>query len=140
MGFWRPTQEVTPVITPVGCKTKIFRLSNGSIIGLSSPKPGLSEAFRDWIENGSDHNNIPKFDDFNITAIEVTQKGEIYYYDNSVYPSGPLNAEYFAVGSGDHYAFGALYLGASAVEAVKAAGEFDSFTNQEVEHLELKSE
>lgn len=126
--------------TPVGNKTKIFNLEDGSILGLSSPRPGLSEAFRDWLENGSDMNAIPKFDQFQISALRITSDGDIFYYDDSVYPSGPLRADYFAIGSGDHYAFGALYAGATAIEAVEAAGQFDSFTNQDVESIKLNEE
>jgi 20S proteasome alpha/beta subunit len=50
----------------------------------------------------------------------------------------PVDAEYFAIGSGCHYAYGALATGVSVIEAIKIASKFDFNTNNHISTIELK--
>lgn len=47
----------------------------------------------------------------------------------------PLDNQFYAIGSGSHYALGAMHMGASAVQAVAAAARFDVDTNAVIEHI-----
>lgn len=125
--------------TPIGEKQKIYRLDDGSLLGVSTTKPGLSETFRNWINDGSDYDKVPinPGPDLNLTAILVNTKGEVYYYHDDVWPSGPIYAKYYAIGSGDQYAYGALSCGASAEAAVAVASQHDPWTGDKIQKIPL---
>jgi hypothetical protein len=59
----------------------------------------------------------------------VRKNGEALYMTGPDFVSGPLTAEFFAIGSGEQYAQGALEMGATAVEAVRVACKCDNFTD-----------
>lgn len=124
-------------VTPIGSKRKIFTLENGGLVGVSTPNPGFSEAIVKWMNNGRDLNDTP-VDDPSFSALYIDANGEVFYFDDGYTPSGPLTAEYFAIGSGRAYAYGALSMGASSVEAVRAASDHDVFTSGEILTLTLK--
>lgn len=121
--------------TPIGHKMKIFRLKDGSLVGFSTTKPGLSEAMVAWFNAESPEGPPPV--EMNFSALLVKPNGEVFYYNDSISPSGPLVGPYFAVGSGDHYALGALACGAAATEAVEVACQFDPWCALPVAALAL---
>jgi 20S proteasome alpha/beta subunit len=117
--------------TPIGFKQKIWQLDDGTMFGISTVHPGLSEQVAAWIASGQDRDYLPPVDP-NFTAILVDPDGQVFMALDSYFFTGPLEAEYFAIGSGDHYAMGALAMGAGAVEAVEIAKVHDAWTDGKI--------
>jgi hypothetical protein len=121
---------------PIGSKMKIHRLDDGSLLGVTSNQVGLPEAFRMWIENGADREDIvpnePSFE-----ALHVLKDGSVYLYEDGYTPSGPLVGQHFAIGSGKKYAYGALLAGVSVVKSVEVAIEADLFCGGPISKLSL---
>ncbi|MDE4297112.1 hypothetical protein PXK56_18145 [Phaeobacter gallaeciensis] len=127
--------------TPIGSKQKIHMLADGSIAGVSTTKPGISEAFIAWLNDGGDLGDTERLgSDLDLQALVVKQDGSVFYYHDSVVPSGPLYGQYFAIGSGDQYALGALSCGATADGAVAAASQHDPWTGGEIMKISLRPE
>ncbi|QIG75590.1 putative HslV family peptidase protein [Rhizobium phage RHph_Y2_17_1] len=121
---------------PIGNKRKIHRLPDGGLVGITSNRIGMPEAFRDWLAAGSDRGAAmpaePSFD-----AIHVTPEGQVFLYNDGYTPSGPLAGQTFTIGSGKKYALGAIQMGATAVEAVEAAMACDFWCGGPVYALNL---
>jgi len=116
---------------PIGYKTKIRAMVVDDVaylVGVSSPAPGYGEAVLNWFEAGMDIHDTPPMPEQGFTLLAVDAGGQGYYAANSFYLSGPLTNEWWAIGSGDEFAIGALRSGATAVEAVAVAKEFDQWT------------
>lgn len=124
--------------TPIGNKQKIHRLPDGSIVGVSTVEPGMSEAFVAWLAAGGNPEEIEHLSDkLKLQAILVKSNGSVFYYCDNIMPSGPLFGPFFAIGSGDQYALGALSCGATADAAVMVAAQHDSYTGGEIMKLLL---
>lgn len=114
---------------------KIGRAANGGVAGASGSFMECHR-FLSWVEGGfsaSFHAGDPEA----FSAILVQPDGTI----NIVSPDGnlcPVNAPFKAIGCGYQVALGAMYMGASAVEAVRAAIELDPFCGGAVATLELE--
>lgn len=117
---------------PVGQKQKIKRLADGTLIGCSSNTPGQPEAVLAWYEAGADVEKAPKFPENHFRFLAVKPDGSAYLGEDSFYLAGPLSAEFYAVGSGEQYAMGALHMGATATQAVRAAIDLDVWTGGEI--------
>jgi hypothetical protein len=121
-------------------KSKIKRLDNGSLIGVSSSIVGASVRLIPWIEAGMDHDNWPVIKnseremDFEILYVEPS--GQVLYFQDSYMPT-IVEVEFMAVGSGSGYALGAMEAGASAAGAVAIACKFDVFSGGGVDILKL---
>jgi ATP-dependent protease HslVU (ClpYQ) peptidase subunit len=124
---------------PIGTKKKIHRLTDGSLLGITSNQIGLPEAVRDWIDQGARRDALLP-DQPSFTAIHVLTNGEIYFYDDSYVPSGPITTSEITIGSGMKYALGALKMGATAYEAVEVAKQCDFYCGGKVAILTLKGD
>jgi hypothetical protein len=111
---------------PIGAKLKLRRLDNGTLVGCACTTPGGSEAVLDWYAAG--HPDDHKLPDA-YTMIAVEKNGDIYYSADSDFITGPLDAPFICIGSGEAYAQGACLMGADAIEAVRAACIADTFTD-----------
>lgn len=109
-----------------GRKAKIHRLYDGSIVGLSTATIGLSERYVAWLRDGADPAKMT--DKIDIRVIMVKPDGKLYVADDSPYFAGPIETEFYAIGSGTCYAMGAMSMGATAEEAVRVACEHDPHT------------
>lgn len=111
----------------LGQKTKIRRMPDGTLIGCSSSDVGLGEAVLDWYERGGAVADIPKArsNDRKFTLLVVRPSGEAFYAYDDFHLSGPIRAEFFAIGSGEGVAHGAMHAGADAVHAVEIACRVD---------------
>jgi len=90
----------------------------------------------DWIEEGADPQALPKFSD-SFRGMLIDKKYKMrYVYSEGI--SRPVNAPFFAVGSGQDVAKGALTAGATAEEAVQAAIHMDLCSGGQVETLCFK--
>lgn len=111
---------------PIGAKVKIRRLPDGTLLGASSTIPGAGEAVLDWYANGAKKDaDLPE----HFTLLVAKPNGDVFYNNGGKIFSGPLIGDFFSIGSGEQYAHGALLMGASAVEAVKAACLADAWTD-----------
>ena len=92
-----------------------------------------------WVEAGKDPQEWPEFqqkeEDY-CFLLEIAPGGIIYKYEREPYPIHIEEIQY-AQGSGRDYAMGAMFMGANAVEAVKAACEFDVSCGMGIDILAL---
>jgi len=122
--------------SPIGEKMKIRRLADGCLVGVTTSKPGQGEALMDWFAAGCDQDARPDFaQELNFTMLAVRPDGQAMLFNDDYYPSGPLVAPYFAIGSGSDFAHGALACGASAIQAVQIAIELDTVSGKQVSAL-----
>lgn len=111
---------------PIGHKAKIARLDDGTLIGVSSTIPGGGETVIEWWKSGlTESKELPKY----FSMLVVKPNGDAFYACDSSHVSGPLSAPYFAIGSGEQYAQGALAMGACAVDACRVACRLDAWTD-----------
>lgn len=108
-----------------GWKSKLHRLPDNSRIGIVSAILGEPERFLALLN--ADNNPLEwKGDKPDLRALMIAPNGSLFLFEDSIWPSGPINAgEFYAIGSGSDYAMGAMAMGASAVEAVRVAIQFD---------------
>lgn len=123
--------------TPIGMKRKIFALEDGSMVGISTCIPGLGEALYRWFESGRHNDHMPAIGDPKFTALHITKQGHVFFYNDSYLPSGPMHAPFYAIGSGDGYALGALHAGATAHQAVKIGTICDIWSGMPIFELKL---
>lgn len=125
--------------SPMGQKQKIFfaQHSDGSVstFGISTPNPGFSEEIQKWFNNEKHPDFEPQLNGRGFSALEIMQDGAVYFYNDNFTPSGPLRGDWFAIGSGQDFAIGALEMGATAQEAVVVAAKNDAWTGGEVQHI-----
>lgn len=109
----------------LGSKTKIRRLEDGTLIGCSSNQVGLGEAVIDWYVRGAKPDDAPKSAEINLSLLVVKPSGEAFFANDGFHLSGPIRADFFAIGTGHAAAQGAMHMGASAQEAVEIACRVD---------------
>lgn len=120
---------------PLGRKRKIRMLGDGTLIGCSTTLVGFSEAILDWHEGGAKKGEEPSAKELNFSLLKVLPDGRVFYGSDSLHLAGPLEADYFAIGSGMMAAYGALAMGASAERAVEIACENDVWSGLPVVQL-----
>lgn len=113
------------------------RCHTGDLIAVSGPKIrkfgamvvgiagdyAAAVRFFDWIERGM-RGRVPATRDLEILVGEAG-KLEDWHALNGKLIRAPITAPFAAIGSGQDIAKGAMYAGAGAVKAVRAAIEFD---------------
>lgn len=103
---------------PIGSKVKVRRTNSGWLIGASSTVVGGTDEVMRWFEQGQPNNfNFPE----HFTFLGVDPNGKGFIAVGAGFLSGPLEGDFFAIGSGEQYAQGALLMGATAIEACRAA-------------------
>lgn len=121
-------------------KSKVHRLKDGSLIGVSSSIVGAAKRLVPWIEDGCDFDNMPVIKDaereMSFEAIQVMPDGRLRYWNDSYMPTD-IEARFFAIGSGASYALGAMAAGTTAAGAVAIACEFDNFSGGNIETWRL---
>lgn len=92
------------------------------------------EMFKKWYEQGAKHDDHPNLMDSNdFYAIELSVSGKLIEYDNHFYPhSRGSETPFNAYGSGAAVAIGAMEIGATAAQAIKAACKHDQNTGGRV--------
>lgn len=109
----------------LGSKTKIRRLSDGALIGCSSTQPGFGEAIMDWYAGGALPASAPVRGEAKFSLLIVKPDGRALYANDGFHLSGPLDAPFFAIGSGEGPAHGAMHAGCTAKQAVEIACKVD---------------
>lgn len=128
---------------PIGYKTKIRAMlveDVAYLVGVSSPAPGYGEAVLNWFEAGMDIHDTPPMPEQGFTLLAVDAAGQGYYAANSFYLSGPLENDWWAIGSGDEFAIGALTSGSDAADAVRVASLYDQWTGGPIHTLTFVTE
>jgi hypothetical protein len=96
-----------------------------------------SPAFALWLSDGSGHPNLePAGKDEVCTGILFKPDGSCVRFEGN-YPPFTLRAPFYAFGSGDALAMGAMAAGATAHEAVEIACKFDVLSNGPVQSMPL---
>jgi len=116
--------------------TKIKKIGD-SLYGVSGSFDRAAALFN-WVEEGKDPEQWPEFqrDDDACHLMEIAPGGIIYKYEREPYPIH-FEENKYAQGAGRDYAMGAMYMGANAVDAVKAACEFDATCGMGIDILAL---
>lgn len=124
--------------TPVGSKTKIQRLQDGTLFGCSSNNVGADAMLRRWIEAGcpAPESGDLKPDSFEL--ILVRPSGEVFMANGNLDLTGPLEADFYAIGSGSQYALGAMAMGAGPERAVEIACDMDIWSGGGADALSLE--
>jgi ATP-dependent protease HslVU (ClpYQ) peptidase subunit len=114
--------------------TKVRRLSDGRLAGfLGSAAPG--SAYVRWLDAGG-NGDPPDLAD-QATVVVISPSGEIALHEEGAWH--PVEgAEFAAWGSGAAAALGALYCGATAVQAVEAAIRVDPGSGGAVQCVSLQ--
>lgn len=121
---------------PAGDKRKIHRLNDGSIIGITSNVVGAPEELVRWINEGEDKEAWAPANP-SWSAIRVKPDGSVWLYDDAYFATGPLEGEFFTIGSGRKYALGALHAGADIFQAGFVAIACDPFCGGKLRYLSL---
>lgn len=99
-----------------------------------------SPAFEAFITKDEGHPNLePAARDEQCVGLIFTPEGDCIRFEGN-YPAYKVFGPYFAFGSGEQVALGAMHAGASAEQAVEAAMVHDVLTNGPVQVLSVKSE
>jgi ATP-dependent protease HslVU (ClpYQ) peptidase subunit len=72
----------------------------------------------------------------NVNALLIFPDGKIAFYEEGKWSD--VYAEYVAMGNGAHYALGAMAVGASAREAVRAGCKLDTHSGGRIHHVNLE--
>ena len=116
---------------------KVFRLKNGVLIGFAGEVGRIQKTINALRRNPDDITVIKGTRGGNeLEALLVGHDGSISHFDGSNWFE--VNAEYYAIGSGDTHAIVAMYMGASAKKAISVAMHFDKNTGGSIRTVKLK--
>ena len=95
------------------------------LVGAAGSVPDIQEYLEYIFEGGREPNNDLEC---SIVTVEISDDGgyDIQYYGGGARLSHNVGGEYYAMGSGADIAYGALYHGATAEDAVRAAIHHDN--------------
>lgn len=125
------SRSTLPDFIVPGNAQKLRKLSDGSIIGGA----GTFTALQKLIEALEEDRSAPKLP---FTALVLKPNGQLLRYAGTGgTPDDISECPYFAVGSGENYAFGAFACGKSAKEAVKIAAQFDPNTGGKIRTMKI---
>lgn len=110
--------------------TKIARNSKGDLVGVCGGAT-FGGQFLTWFVNGEELSKRPSFEKDEDRTIVIRRNGEIEIHEVGGFYPIP-KAPYFAIGAGRHEALGAMFVGADAETAVRAAMAHDPSTFGEV--------
>jgi len=132
-------------VRPVDCKLHVIHTSfsvDYAIAFAGTISMGL--AFVQWMEAGRVEGEFPiKVIDrergFHALAVQRVAAGppSCQYYGNDLIAISEDDAPYAAQGAGDEFALGAMWMGASAVQAVQAANAHCSWSDYGVMYVDL---
>lgn len=119
---------------------KLFKLKNGCILSGAGYLDQVLEVAA-WINGGCKEDKKPKFpEDLNegSSLLLVDPKGRAYYLTWPYLRRLQINEKFAAIGSGSHFAMGAMAAGADARQAVAIAARFDPNTGGGVNVLRVR--
>jgi len=120
---------------PIGNKTKVFRLRGGRLVGVSSSVVGAPSNFLAWLNSLPDDAALERAvadQEHLVQALVVEPDGSAFYWNDGRAFTGPVKADFYAIGSGQQSAYMAMKLGKSAEDAIRLTIEVDPWTGGEV--------
>lgn len=121
----------SPMINRDDC-VKVFRLPDGRLFGASRTSEDIERMYRKLIKG----DEWPKIKEGDINAMIIDTNGKIWSCEGRLWI--PVEAEYYAVGSGSRVALPAMDAGADAKKAVEIACKRDPFSGGKITILKLK--
>jgi ATP-dependent HslUV protease subunit HslV len=121
--------------TRVGTTQKVFKSKNGTLLAFAG-NAHLAADIQHWIDKGLSDDATPDTDGTG-TIVIVKPDGTFWTLDGGAAAPYPLEAPFFAEGSGQEVALGAMAMGANAVQAVEVAIHFDTGSGAPVQYVEL---
>jgi hypothetical protein len=115
--------------------TKIWRV--GKLLVAASGNKACCLRFRTWVADGMEGESPFEGADLGNGLVIAPDGNIVCWGENGPWP---VTVPFYTLGSGYQLALGALAAGASAIEAVKIAAEYDTHTGGEVESLTLERE
>lgn len=118
--------------------TKIFKI-DGHLVGVTGDFD-YAQAMLEWFRNGAKPESFPdhqKEDSKFVGMLVITPNKQILKYERSPYPIDFTECGVTCIGSGRDYAYGALYMGATAYRAVEAACQYDTHCGMGIDVLTL---
>ena len=113
----------------IGNICKIVRREDGALCG-GAGHASVVQAFQRWFLDGEE-GDPPVEEETKALVISPRGKVEMFECDGTI----EWRAPYVAIGSGKEFALGAMFMGADAVQAVKAAMKFDPYSGGKVMKL-----
>lgn len=111
---------------------KVHRLPDGRLFGAAKTSEDIERLYRKLV--AGDKFPTIHLDDVNAMVIDL--KGRIWGFEGRLWI--PIDAPYYAVGSGSRYALPAMDAGADAVKAVKIGCKRDPFSGGKITVLRLR--
>ena len=103
---------------------KIYRVFTRFSIVACAGYVAEAEAFIEWLERGVPDGDKLKvsenFDAIEVACLNAINPGAVWHWDDHLTPY-KLDAEFYALGNGGHFAMGAMAAGCTAEEAVRLA-------------------
>lgn len=121
-----------------GVANKIVRLDDGRLVGAAG-NAGVISRFVEHLRNPANNPPPEKAED-EFCAMVVSLDGSIQHWNDRFEPNMAASIGYYAIGSGEEVARGAMEMGASAIEAVNVACRLDAFTRQPIQIEFLQQE
>lgn len=117
--------------------TKIKRIK-GLLIGIAGDA-FLKQQLLHWFREGTKHEDFPelqKSEDTNCHVITINADKECHFWGTTPHPI-LIEEDFFAIGSGAHFALATMECGRNSVEAVRVAAKFDCNSGLGVDILEM---
>lgn len=138
-GILAADTQITYGATIMPCKIKkLTKLPNGALFGYCGSVE-LGEIMKKSLINIGQSDGVLEdrrdLDKENFEGILVTPEGRTLFFENRSWVS--VEVPYVAMGSGKEHAYGALALGASAKQAVRAAILLDPGTGGKVQAISI---
>lgn len=115
-----------------GHMLKIWRLPDHRLFGGSGSAVDV-EAVLAWLTDGGDKPEVGE----NFTGLIISPQGGVTCIENKHLRTLNMEAPYYAIGSGKSVAWGAMFAGADAETAVRAAIKHDTTTGGTVAVLHI---
>lgn len=117
-----------------GQMRKVIKSGSGWLAAGAGNATDMNQFLR-WVEDGKEEDSAVKLE--NLEGFLVSPKGETFIVEADLHPM-KIEAEFHAGGSGAAFAIGAMARGASAIEAVKIAMEYNSSCGGDIQVVRLK--
>lgn len=125
-----------------GAKSKLHRIRAGDlegwIVGISTSHVGGDQLLLGWLEAGAPLPTSTSVKPEHFSILALNRSGEMFLAHDQLSLSGPITSDFYAVGSGDDFAMGAMGMGADAAQAVHIASRFDVHTGPDVTVLRVE--
>lgn len=124
---------ITTNSTVVGYTRKVTKSGSGWLAAAAGHACDMVSYLR-WVEEGREEDAAVKLE--NLDGLLVSPKGEVFLVEANLVPI-PIDAPFFAGGSGSEIAIGAMEMGASAEEAVRIAIKHNTSCGGEIQIVKL---